>query len=301
MPVVYRLARLQELERTDELVVQSINDLTERHAFGRMAETSPPAFQRFSLNDDPTGLWVAEEGNQIIGFAFSWLCGELWFLAQLFVAPGHQGRGIGNELLSRTLRQAQDNEAVSKALITFTFNKVSQGLYIRHGLFPRFPIYFFSVPREDLSGRVGGTELRCVTIGDTASDLLKLASIDNRALGFSREKHHRHLLGDGSTTGMLLYADADPVGYAYVSQDGHIGPLAVTEGDTLDAALRTALSFAARSSSAEEVSAFLPGPCDAALRIAVETGMRITFPMLLMSTREFGDWTRYLPRNPGFM
>ncbi len=128
MPVVYRLARLQELERTDELVVQSINDLTERHAFGRMAETSPPAFQRFSLNDDPTGLWVAEEANQIVGFAFSWLSGGLWFLAQLFVAPGYQGRGIGNELLRRTLRQAQDNKAVSKAsslLPSTRYRKVS--------------------------------------------------------------------------------------------------------------------------------------------------------------------------------
>jgi hypothetical protein len=38
-----------------------------------------------------------------------------------------------------------------------------------------------------------------------------------------------------------------------------------------------------------------------ALRIAVEHGMRIIFPMLLMSTREFGDWRGYLPRNPGFM
>ncbi len=152
-----------------------------------------------------------------------------------------------------------------------------------------------------MSGRVGGTELRCVSIGDTASDLLRLASIDHRALGFSREKHHRYLLGDDSTTGVLLYADADPVGYAYVSQDGHIGPLAVTEDDTIDAALRTALRFALRSSSAKEVSAFLPGPCETGLRIAAETGMQITFPMLLMSSRDFGDWTRYLPRNPGFM
>ncbi|MEA2950290.1 MAG: hypothetical protein QOI40_5620, partial [Alphaproteobacteria bacterium] len=27
----------------------------------------------------------------------------------------------------------------------------------------------------------------------------------------------------------------------------------------------------------------------------------ITFPMVLMSTRDFGYWTQYLPRNPGFM
>jgi hypothetical protein len=43
------------------------------------------------------------------------------------------------------------------------------------------------------------------------------------------------------------------------------------------------------------------GASEAALRIAVEHGMRITFPMLLMSTRDFGDWSGYLPRNPGFM
>jgi hypothetical protein len=48
------------------------------------------------------------------------------------------------------------------------------------------------------------------------------------------------------------------------------------------------------------VSAFLPGGSDA-LGIAVEHGMRITFPMVLVSTRDFGDWTRYAPRNPGFM
>src|SRR5262249_41030506 len=136
MPLIYRPARAEDLERTDELVVGSINDLTERHNFGSMAARSPPSLQLFSLKDDPAGLWIAEEADQILGFGFSWVCGDLWFLAQLFVAPGHQGRGIGNELLKRTLEHAQNAKAGNKALITFTFNRVSQGLYIRHGLFP---------------------------------------------------------------------------------------------------------------------------------------------------------------------
>jgi len=29
--------------------------------------------------------------------------------------------------------------------------------------------------------------------------------------------------------------------------------------------------------------------------------MRITVPMLLMASPGYGDWTQYLPRNPGFM
>jgi hypothetical protein len=57
----------------------------------------------------------------------------------------------------------------------------------------------------------------------------------------------------------------------------------------------------AGDSSAEKISAFLPGTCVSTLSLAVRLGMRITFPMLLMATPGYGDWTLYLPRNPGFM
>jgi ribosomal protein S18 acetylase RimI-like enzyme len=288
------------LERADELVVASINDLTERHGFGPMAVSRPPNFQLFSLKDDASGLWVAEEADEILGFAWSWVCGDLWFLAQLFVSPGHQGRGIGNELLKRTFEHAQKSGATNKALITFSFNTVSQGLYIQHGMFPRLPIYNFSVARELLMGRLQGLQFRHLRLEETASHLDSLAQIDARALGVSREKHHRYLINDNATRGFSLYAGDDCVGYVYVGTDGHIGPLAVVQPNALGTAFRTALNLAAESGSSQ-VSAFLPGTSEMALSTAVEHGMRITFPMLLMSTSDFGDWTQYLPRNPGFM
>lgn len=300
MPIEYRLARAQDLERADELVVASINDLTMRHGFGKMASSRPPQFQMFSLKDDPEGLWVAEDAGQILGFAWSWLCGDLWFLAQLFVSPDRQGHGIGNELLKRTWDHAKKNGATNKALITFTFNTVSQGLYMRHGMFPRFPIYIFSVARERLAGQLQNAQLRTVPIENTASQMENLVRIDVRALGVSREKHHRYLASDSATTGVLLYAGGDCVGYVYVSSDGHIGPLAVVEPNVLGAAFLTSLNLAAEIGFAQ-VSAFIPGTSESVLGIAVEHGMRITIPMVLMSTRDCGDWARYLPRNPGFM
>ena len=45
----------------------------------------------------------------------------------------------------------------------------------------------------------------------------------------------------------------------------------------------------AAESGSSEVSAFVPGTSETALRTAVEHGMRITLPMLLMSTRDFGS------------
>jgi ribosomal protein S18 acetylase RimI-like enzyme len=299
MPVIYRPARTEDLQRAGELVVHSLNELFERHRFAPMATVRPPVFSQFSLHDDPDGLWIAEEANEILGFAFSWVCGDLWFLAQLFVSPGQQGRGIGQELLKRTFEHALKAKAAVRALITPAFNRISQGLYVRHELFPRFPIYNFSVEREDLIRRLSGEALRCEPLENTPSHLDRLAKIDACALGVSRAKHHRFLLQDGASRGAMLYAHDECVGYAYVAE-GHIGPLAVTRKTVLDAALRTALKLAA-GGGAPQVSAFIPSPCEATLSAAIEYGMRVTVPMVLMSTRDFGNWTQYLPRNPGFM
>ncbi len=300
MPLVYRPACAGDLAATDALVVASINDLTVRHGFGSMATASPPNFQLFSLKDDPDGLWIAEDGGEIHGFAWSWVCGNVWFLAQLFVDPAHQGQGIGNGLLQRTMEHARKSGAAHKALITFTFNRVSQGLYMRHGLFPKMPIYLFSMAREQMRQTLPELPLRTIAIDNGAAVMQNLVEIDSRALGISREKHHRYLLDDPAAKGVLLYAGNDIVGYGYIGSNGHIGPLAVTRPDFLRDGFATMLKLAANG-GAEKISAFLPGTCDGALSLAIDQGMRITFPMLLMASPGYGDWTQYLPRNPGFM
>jgi GNAT superfamily N-acetyltransferase len=300
MPLTIRPARADELEAAQALVVTGINDLTTRHGLGPMATVRPPQFQAFSLRDDPDGLWVAEDGGEMLGFAFSWVCGDLWFLAELFVAPGQQGRGIGSALLKRTLQQADKAGTANKALITFTFNTVSQGLYIRHGMFPRTPIYNLGVSRDILLARLHGGGFRAVPIENTDSHRQALEQIDRRTLGLSRDKHHRFLLADSAVKGMLLYANDSLTGYVYVAATGHIGPLAVVQPGTLGTAFLTALRLVA-DMGAPQASAFVPGAASEALTAAIQSGMRITFPMLLMSSRDFGDWRHYLPRNPGFM
>lgn len=305
MPIIYRKACAEDLERADALVVACINDLTSRHGFGPVAESRPPQFQLFSLEDDPDGLWVAEEADRILGFAWSWACDDLWFLSQLFVSPDHQGRGIGGEMLKRMFDHAGKRGATNRVLITFSFNVVSQGLYIRNGIIPRFPIYNFSVSRERLASGAQSGQFRQmplfhhVALENTASHLRSLAGIDAQVLGVSRDKHHKFLLSDSARRGFLFNSDGNDIGYAYIS-GGHVGPLAVSDPGFLGGVFDAALNLAAESGSAQ-VSAFIPGTSDVALKLAAERGMQITLPMLLMSTREFGNWDRYLPRNPGFV
>ena len=300
MSIIYRPARAEDLQTANDLVVASMNDLTERYGLGPMASRGPPVFARFSLEDDGDGLWIAEDAGRIVGFALSWVGGDLWFLAQLFVSPDQQGRGIGDELMRRTLRQADKAKATRKALITFSFNLVSQGLYLRHGLLPRLPIYNFSVARPELRGVGQNEAMHRVPLEPTPAQLQRLAAIDAQALGVRRDKHHIYLGRDAMTHGFELHAGNEPVGYMYLGADGHIGPLAVTRPELMQPAVNTALALAAAGNSAK-VSAFVPGSNEAALRLAVAHGMRITFPMVLMADRDFGNWSQYLPRNPGLM
>jgi hypothetical protein len=147
--------------------------------------------------------------------------------------------------------------------------------------------------------RLQGSQLRCVPLQNTASHLRSLAQIDAQALGVSREKHHRFLINNEAVRGVALHTKDDCIGYVYVGSDGHIGPLAVAQTSDMDVAFSSALNLAAEA-HCPQVSAFLTGASDAT-GIAMEHGMRITIPMVLMSTSDFGNWRRYLPRNPGFM
>ena len=299
MALHYRTALLTELAHAEALVAQSINDLTRRHGFGEIAQVRPPDFQAFCVRDDPRGAWVAEEGDVMVGFALSWVCDDHWFLAELFVSPDHQGQGIGQALMARTLAQAADVRAKHRSLITFAFNVVSQAVYVQHGLLPRLPLLLCSAPRAAMASMPRGPWLEASPVGRSAADAEALRAIDLASVGFSREKHHRYLLSDAQLHGFFFTDKGARTGYAYLSKAGHIGPLAVLRAEAMPAAFQTAVALAAESGAAQ-VSAFVPGT-SAALPIAVAQGMRFALPMVLMSAEDFGHWRAYLPRNPGFM
>jgi ribosomal protein S18 acetylase RimI-like enzyme len=112
------------LAEAERVVQQSANPLRVRH--GRQPWLAPPptAFPEFCLSQDPAGLWVAEDGDTIVGFSFSWMTEKFWFLSQLFVRPETQARGVGQALLSKTLMQAKRG-ATNRAMLTPAYNSES--------------------------------------------------------------------------------------------------------------------------------------------------------------------------------
>jgi GNAT superfamily N-acetyltransferase len=193
--ITYRPAECEDLEDAERVVQEAGNELRVRH--GRRPWPAPPpiAFPKFCLAEDPTGLWVAEHGDTIVGFGFSWMTEKFWFLSQLFVRPQTQAKGVGQALLSKTLMQAQRNGATNRALITPAYNITSTGLYLNNGLYPREPLYRMAAPAQPVAQNLTDPEYDTTPIAPWPEPREWMAEIDEALLGLRRDLHHRFLLG----------------------------------------------------------------------------------------------------------
>jgi GNAT superfamily N-acetyltransferase len=305
MAITYRPARPEDLAEAERVVQQSGNALRVRH--GRQPWPAPPpiAFPSFCLAQDPSGLWVAADGDTIVGFGFSWMTGAFWFLSQLFVRPETQAKGIGQALLSKTLMQAERNGAANRALITPAYNIASTGLYLQNGFYPREPLYRMAAPAQTVAQNLvdAGYGITPIAPWPEAGEWLAgewAGRIDQGLLGFHRDLHHQFLLRGFAARAVRIEQAGRAAGYAYVSAQGHVGPLAIApDADAkavVTAALRCALEGGAR-----QVSMIVPGRADVVMQTALGLGFRIEEPYVLMASQPFGNWCNYLPMTPGFM
>jgi GNAT superfamily N-acetyltransferase len=300
MAITYRPAKLEDLEEAERVVQEAGNALRVRH--GRQPWPMPPpiAFPKFCLAEDPDGLWVAERGDTIVGFGFSWMTGRFWFLSQLFVRPETQAQGIGQALLSRTLMQAERNGATNRALITPAYNIASTGLYLNNGLYPREPLYRMAAPAQAVARDLVDAEYDATPIAPWPEPREWMAKIDEALLGLRRDLHHRFLLGGGAARGFRIEQASRTAGYAYISAEGHVGPLAIAPDADAKAVVTTALRCALESKPSQ-ISMIVPGRADLVMKAVLALGFRIEEPYVLMASRPFGNWCNYLPRTPGSM
>jgi len=300
MDITCRPAKPEDLEEAERVVQQSGNALLVRHGLQPWPAPPSTAFPKFCLAQDPSGLWVAEDGDTIVGFGFSWMSEKFWCLSQLFVRPERQAKGIGQALLAKTLMQAERNGAANRALITFASNIASTGLYLKNGLYPREPLYEMAAPARAVAQNLADAGYDITSIAPWPDAGEWIGRIDQELLGFRRDLHHQFLLGGFAARAVRIEHAGRAVGYAYISARGHVGPLAIAPDADAKAVVTTALRCALEG-GARQVSMLVPGRADVVMQTALALGFRIEEPLVLMAWRPFGNWCNYLPRTPGFM
>ncbi len=104
----------------------------ERELFGATAWT-PETFWSELAHPETRWYVVAEEDEQVLGYAGLLAPGLEADVQTVAVAPGAQGKGVGKKLLDALIVQAREREATSLLLEVRADNEPAIGLYRSRG------------------------------------------------------------------------------------------------------------------------------------------------------------------------
>ncbi len=302
MSIDYRPAKEDDAQGISNVFAEAMDDLyMKRGLLETPTNPTPPnPIFSFLIRKTPHAFWVAEDKGRVVGFSDSFVRGSVWFLSWLFISPPYQGRGIGKNLLERTLQSWNGVEITNRATITFSINPTSQSLYMRYGMYAREPLYYVSGPKGVIIDTVQPqTSLNFDELRSLEDATRTFKRFDEDVLGFSLDWHHEYFFQSKYKCFLFSRNRDEPVGYAYVRPSGGIGPMAVISEEFTEPVLETALRISA-SQNINEVGYYTPGSNVAAIKTALKFRMKFD-PFVFMSTKPFGKWTNYIFHSAALM
>ncbi|MDL2334462.1 MAG: GNAT family N-acetyltransferase [Chloroflexota bacterium] len=231
---------------------------------------------------DPGRAWLAERDGRVLGFAMSAQREELVFLAFLFIEPEEQSRGLGRELLERSMANA-----TKTAVCILSIQPISAALYAKYGMVPRVPIYQIGGrPKKPLPELPAG-----LSVGPL--EVAQAAALDRAVTGFAREQDHvawqsweRKLFG--------LFEGKRVVGYGYAQAAGRLSPVVVKRRELL---LPLVSELMRQVETLEDWIINVPGPAAEVFSTLLNAGMQLQGPpAIFCAVEDHGiDHSRYLP------
>ncbi len=305
MKVNYRPAVEEDLESAHEALVESLNQFAMQRALPLVEmdfEESLPLWRHF-LGTSGEGFLVAEVKKRLAGFCCNIVRGDLWYLSYFVVAPEFQGTGLGRDLFEKALAEAQSNKEVRvMAAYTSAANWPSVSLYTRNGMFPRMPVLKLEGNISDMCQATREVEPLPGEVASLTEDTIALIDdIDLAIRGAKRDLDHRFWLGAAGMRCYLFKKAGEVTGYAYVSDDGTVGPLATLNAED---DVERMLCFCLDRLSSQGVDSFtlhIPGHNTGALALLYDRAFKIQELGLIMSSIPFGKWENYIISRPSLL
>jgi hypothetical protein len=234
-------------------------------------------------------FWVVEREGRLVGFARSILRDGFLELTEFFIHPGEQSAGLGRELLARTFPV----EGVRRRIIIASLDSRAQARYLKAGVYPTFPIYYFSRSPQAVTVT---TDLSIEPMATTPHTLEILGMLDQALLDHRREADHQWLLSDRQ--GYLYYRGDQPVGYGYTGLRN--GPFALLNASDFPAVLAHAERTAA-GVGRDHFGLEVPMVNRTTVNYLLGRGFQIdSFVALMMSDAPFGKFDQYIVTSPPF-
>ncbi len=252
----------------------------------------PIADQPLNAHELHTGrLLVADVDGEVVGFGATLTRSGVAYLADLFVTPPYQNRGIGRRLMEVLLADH------SGALFTFASpDPRSQGLYEQFGMRAVEPYHYLDAQVDTLVPWETDVEL-------LSADFADIVAIDDALTGRNRgdDLDYAKTLGAtwylASRHGVCVGAVAAvaPVWWnPWHPQSARIGPVMAHDAADIAAIMSSAISATA-ALDVDVVSTFVPSSLSA-LPVLLRAGFEVVDTDLLMASDDtLIDRHRYLP------
>lgn len=241
------------------------------------------AFRRSVLRHDPGGFWIAEVHGEMVGFGIAIQREHIWYLAALHVRPAYQSRGIGAEIIRRALAAARPGSLLTVG--AEARNPVSNALYGQFGMFPETVLLELSGPAT--RGPTSRLRPGIPNEGD-------LAAIDRATLAVTRPEDHEFWASVPGLYSFMLEREGRAAGYAYVQDDGALGPIAVLDPADLESAVEASIALAAELGAAT-ARVRIPGVARGPLTHLLARGWRYGDSVtLVLTSAPWGRWGGYV-------
>ena len=195
--------------------------------------------------------------------------------------------------MERAMAHGKQADIANRALVTFAYNPVSISMYTRNGMYPREPLYFMDCPSQNIVAAGNKNGLKIETVQDFQSVRKTLTRIDEKCIGYPREKNHEYLFSLPSLKCFLSTVHNEPVGYAYVAENGRVGPVAATSSRVFLDSVRSGLEHAAQTKT-PTVGLTVAGSNAELMKMVFGYGMKIRENFLLMCTKPFPNLSNYV-------
>jgi len=291
--ITIRKFRRGELLDAFKLVIKSANHLRVKN--GRkpwdLTIDEVPAINYHLFDTDPDGTFGAYSKGKLVGYTAALLRGRQWYLAYLFVDPEFQLKGVGRKLLEHAWKYAA-GKINSRALCTFPYNEAALALYSSFGMMPTSPILEM-VANFDGKNKAGPTKLR-IEEDDSRNSIIRINGLERFIRGYCHLVDLEFFASDPKHKIYQFYRGREWVGYAVVGNNRLIAPAGATEPNYLPEIITGAYNRCLESKS-DYCRIWIGGPNAIAYKRAIDLGFQISEMTAFLSTRPYGDFSRYCP------
>lgn len=292
--IIYRHPQENELLAAIKTMKASNDHLQARS--GRKARDVPikevPSAILHMYKTDFDGCWCAYAGKRTLGYGQALLRGKQWYLANLFIEPDAQGKGIGRGLLRRCLNYGK-GKADSYSLCTFPFNETALGLYTSFGVMPLGTI-FEMINSFEKRPKIFPTRLRADS-GNSYRSILRINRLEKKIRGYARLVDLKFFAGEPEAREIFDFYDGSRwVGYAFVHQNTLIGPAGAIAPKYLPDIIGESFNRCLDNGSKRVVISV--GSANKGVYNRLKSlGFIINFMPVFLSTKPYGDFSRYIP------